>query len=189
MSRVANCVAVPGCISSRYSVLDSHNIPDIAGDLRPCLAGDSLGNCIRTSDSGHLPEPYGAMRKTGWSGRCGAAPRRGSPGRRRRRRCRPPSSSAAGRPAGSRASSSSVISSPERLGRRRGQPPPPPARRLRTHCVCRGAPQGTGVVDGEQVDGVRRHSPVLRPRTARAGAPDADAGRGSRDGAVEDVPW
>ena len=51
--RPKDCAAVPGCISSRYSVLDPHNIPDIAGDLRPCLAGDSLGNCIRTNDSGH----------------------------------------------------------------------------------------------------------------------------------------
>jgi hypothetical protein len=53
VSRVRNSAAVPGCISSRCGVLDRRNIPDIAADLRPCLAGDSLGNCMRTSDSGH----------------------------------------------------------------------------------------------------------------------------------------
>ena len=53
VSRVGNRVAVPGCIPSRCGVLDPGDGTTIAGDLRPCLAGDSLGNCIRTSDSGH----------------------------------------------------------------------------------------------------------------------------------------
>ncbi len=51
--RVINYVAVPGCIPSRCGVLGSPNMPDIGAALRPCLAGDSLGNCIRTYDSGH----------------------------------------------------------------------------------------------------------------------------------------
>ncbi len=53
VSRVINYVAVPGCVPSRCGVLSSPNMPDIGADLRPCLAGDSLGNCIRTYDSGH----------------------------------------------------------------------------------------------------------------------------------------
>jgi hypothetical protein len=53
VSRIRNSAAVPGCISSRCGVLDRRNIPDIAADLRPCLAGDSLGNRMRTPDPGH----------------------------------------------------------------------------------------------------------------------------------------
>jgi hypothetical protein len=47
--------AVAGCISSRGGVLDlGDRNTAIAEDLRPCLAGDALGNRILTP----TPDPH-----------------------------------------------------------------------------------------------------------------------------------
>jgi hypothetical protein len=112
-------------------------------------------------------------RSGGWE-RCAGAPRSSTPRRRPRRTDRPPISSASGRHVGSapfrrRGSRSRRERSCRRPSR---SSPSPAARRLRTHCVClRGATRYLLPPNVKTLTGVRRGSPVFRPRTSRMREP------------------